>query len=80
MICKKCETEINGPLDRCPFCEEPLLEYSIKKVIAKRKVIPNDAIVNIYVSSSDMIKKAFNNETDYKIKCYKDAYLLKLGR
>lgn len=78
MVCKRCKTEINGALQDCPFCEIPIVEYKIKKVITRRNVAVNTSIIKTYKLASKMLKKISSNETAYKINCYKDAYFLNI--
>lgn len=76
MICKKCKTEIYGALQDCPFCELPIVEYKIKKVIGRRPIPIDPAIMKTHQLASNMLKIISSNETDYKINCYKDAYFI----
>lgn len=76
MVCKKCKTEIYGALQECPFCEIPIVEYKMKKIISRRTVSIDQSIMKTHQIASKMLKKISSNETDYKINCYKDAYFL----
>ena len=74
MVCKKCKTEINGALQDCPFCDIPVVDYKIKMAITRRNITIDKEVLDTYKTAVRMLKEIANNETNYKINSYKDAY------